>query len=382
MTNIIDKIDISNGNLSCGFPDSNGFYNLKNIILSVNSIILKKDRDYSIEVQVQEVDGYYESIVTVYGLGNYTGEKTQSFRTGKVYIDINIVDISINNSELLYSGEQQFPEIITDLQKDIDYKISLPNDSVNIGSYDIKITGIGEYNNTRIISYRIIKQSIEEANVSFGEPNENGYYNISNITVTLSGRELIKFTDYAYNVTDENEDDESGLVESSVEIRGINNYTGTKIVKVFTEKSELYPGKKIELSNSNIYARYSSQISVFEDQKSGTFYLWDNIVKNKKIRITNNLKGVGKLGYITGWIDIRNLEQKDGISLGDKVVVNGRLNTSYDGTGNFIRKINDIMYVVNILDPDKFEYCYGLSSGPNRNRQGWAKQDDIKLLKE
>lgn len=46
-------------------------------------------------------------------------------------------------------------------------------------------------------------------------------------------------------------------------------------------------GQKVELNNTNCYTSESTPNPY--GKKSGTFYLWDNVVKNNRIRITNSI---------------------------------------------------------------------------------------------
>lgn len=143
---------------------------------------------------------------------------------------------------------------------------------------------------------------------------------------------------------------------------------------------DFYVGKKIEINNIPIYTRYCSISS--EDYRSGTFYLWEENIKNNRIRITNNPDNAGKYGFVTGWINVEDLyDKKDKLCIGDKVYVNGNINSNPDGTGNKIKKINSIMYIIKILDSNEYEYNYAVSTAMNRTNQGWAKEDILNKIK-
>lgn len=68
--------------------------------------------------------------------------------------------------------------------------------------------------------------------------------------------------------------------------------------------TEIYAGKKITLKGANAY---SSESGAAYGTKTGTYYLWDAVVKNKRIRITNKESRVGKTGQVTCWIDISSI---------------------------------------------------------------------------
>jgi hypothetical protein len=139
-------------------------------------------------------------------------------------------------------------------------------------------------------------------------------------------------------------------------------------------------GDELSLENIHLYPRYgSTQTSIL---KSGTYYVWSNIVKNNRIRITNKKDSVGIPGQITGWVDIDEIsKQKENFYKGDEVIVNGTLYTNSDGTGNTIVKNNETMYIVSILDEVSFPYNYALASAPNKTEQGWTNKLSIKKPK-
>ena len=64
-------------------------------------------------------------------------------------------------------------------------------------------------------------------------------------------------------------------------------------------------GAKISLNNTNIYV--SSDTSSSAGKRTGTYYLWDASVKNKRIRITNSSSNVGKSGQVSGWVNVSDI---------------------------------------------------------------------------
>ena len=64
-------------------------------------------------------------------------------------------------------------------------------------------------------------------------------------------------------------------------------------------------GKKVTLKNTKCYSSESAKTSY--GVKSGTFYLWDNVVKSGRIRITNASSRVGVAGQVTCWVAIADL---------------------------------------------------------------------------
>ena len=371
----INPIPIDNGSLSCGAKDEEGFYDTDNVTLSVNYKILSLGKDFTYTFTTEsEEDKYVYAIITVNGINNYTGTISGRFIIGRYYIDIKTIEISLSKNSFGYTGNSMIPEVITDLELEKDYIVQFPEESINIGTYEIVVTGIGKYNGSVVLPYTIDSLSIGDAEVSFGEPDGAGFYQISNMVVKIGDFILEKFIDYKYKVVEE--EIEEGYMKSTCTITGINNFSGSITASIVTSRKEKYAGKIVHLEKVTIYPRYGTEKSNIV--KSGTFYLWDDNVKNMRVRITNNLDGIRKPGFITGWVNVEDLEPKEGLLVGDIVLVNGRLNTYADGNGNTIIKKNAIMYITDKLDPLQFEYNYGIATAMNRTRQGWVKEESIK----
>ena len=374
----ITRINIASGILSCGSPDSKGNYNLDNILVSLDNKILNKYEDYTYSIFERTNGKKYEAVVTVSGINNYTGELQEVYTLGYATIDISTIKISLEEDVFIYSGNLIVPEVKTTLIRGTDYDVEYSGDSVNAGSYYIYIKGIGEYSGSVNFVYTIEPKPITDALIIFDDADSDGCKEISSMQVIVDGVDLKYLKDYTYTIK-ENEI-ENGYVEGECTIHGINNYTGFAFIKVLTSRKEVYFGKEIVLEKVTIYPRYCLTRS--EIVKSGTFYLWDNKVKNGKVRITNNPDRIGQPGFVTGWVNIDDLINKDSIKIGDKVLVNGIINTYADGSGNNISKKNTTMYVVDILDSNQFEFNFGLATAVNRTRQGWANESMIKKVSE
>ena len=61
-------------------------------------------------------------------------------------------------------------------------------------------------------------------------------------------------------------------------------------------------GMKITLNNTPCYT--SASVKSSYGVKNGVFFLWDNVVSNGRIRITNKPERVGVAGQVTCWINI------------------------------------------------------------------------------
>ena len=373
----IEPKDLSSGTITCGAADEEGCYDITQLKVTVDSIDLERNIDYSYEITTERVDYTIISTVTVTGKGNYKGELSAKFKTSNIVIDVNDVDISLDSTEFIYTSEVIVPEIITELEYGVDYETEY-QESVNYGTYVVIIRGIGNYTGARELEYTILRRDIADAEVTCGEPSSEGIYDINNLKVIVDERELTPSEDYQFTTSEVEAED--GFHKTICYIYGINNYTGSIQKEFITSRDQIYPGKTIELELCTVYPRFGSRKS--STKKTGTFYLWDNKVVNNRIRLTSNPDGIGKLGYLTGWVDVENVITRTDIRIGDKVLVNGKINTYADGSGNTMNKMNIIMYIVDILDPEEFQYNYGVASDINRARQGWATADMIQRVGE
>lgn len=378
---IIDKKDMSNGKLTCGSADEDGCYNLNNIRVTVDDIDLEKMIDYSIQINSDQDGFIVMSTVTVDGVGNFTGSIIKTFKSQKIIIDISDgekVEILFSKTVYTYTGDPIIPEIIVyGLEEGIDYEI-ICDEAVNIGTYTVTIKGIGNYTGFKQFQFRIETKTIENANITCGEPDANNCYDLNNLTVDIDGIILEKSKDFQFFATEKEIED--GFIESTVTVIGINNYTGKQVITILTSRLQIYSGKTIHLELATIYPRYGTVKS--NVVKTGIYYLWDNQVVNNRIRITNNPIGIGRLGFITGWVSMDDIIERTDIRVGDKVIVKGRINSYADGTGYFMNKDNIAMYVVDRLDDTMFEYSYGVASDINRARQGWAKLEMLTVVKD
>lgn len=64
-------------------------------------------------------------------------------------------------------------------------------------------------------------------------------------------------------------------------------------------------GMKITLNNTSCYT--SASVKSSYGVKNGVFFLWDNVVSNGRIRITNKPERVGVAGQVTCWINIADV---------------------------------------------------------------------------
>ena len=132
--------------------------------------------------------------------------------------------------------------------------------------------------------------------------------------------------------------------------------------------------QEVELNNIPIYASPFAQKS--DITLEGRYYIFNLIESNHRIRITDIEDFAGVYGHSIGWVKISDLKLiENEIYVGDKVVVDGDINIYSDGSGTFIHKNKEEMYITDIID--SLEYCYGVTPKPGMNRQAFAKADQV-----
>ena len=67
-------------------------------------------------------------------------------------------------------------------------------------------------------------------------------------------------------------------------------------------------GEKLELEKEPLFV--SAYDKYYVDRVSGTYYRWDDVAINGKIKITNTPERVGKYGHVTGWINEQPVKEE------------------------------------------------------------------------
>jgi hypothetical protein len=78
---------------------------------------------------------------------------------------------------------------------------------------------------------------------------------------------------------------------------------------------------------------------------------------------------------ISGWCSITDLANIGKFVIGDKVLVTGKLYKYASGTGGYIVKDKEEMYIRDIFTDDGYDYPYALSSNYKTARVGFASKD-------
>ena len=133
-------------------------------------------------------------------------------------------------------------------------------------------------------------------------------------------------------------------------------------------------GQEVECNDIPVYCSPFATKSSFKI--SGKYYIFNLIERKHRIRLTKIHDYVGVYGHAVGWVNIADLKLIENvIYVGDKVVVNGDINIYADGSGISIHEDEQVMYITDIIEGQ--EYCYGVTSKPGLNRQGFAREDQV-----
>ena len=185
---------------------------------------LTKDTDYTLSYEHNTEVGTATVIIT--GAGDFSGILTANFN---IVADINKVTVTGIEPEYKWTGEAIAPEPSltlggVPLVKGTDYTVEY-TDNTDLGAATVTIKGIGNYNSTKTVTFKIVAVDIADATLS--GIDKNYAYTGSAITpqpqLVLNGKTLVKDTDFT--VTYRNNIDLGAAV---VEINGIGNYKGTK----------------------------------------------------------------------------------------------------------------------------------------------------------
>lgn len=216
---------IANATISA-ISDQNytGYAITPSVTVKLGGSTLVLNRDYTLSYTNNTNVG--TAIVTVTGIGNYTGSsKTASFR---------IVTPSVANATIAtipnqtYTGYAICPSLTVYsnnglLREGTDYTVSYTN-NVNIGTATVVITGIGRYSGTKTANFRINGPTLNAATIA-AIPDQiyTGSEIKPSLTVTVNNITLISNVDYYASYSNNR-----NAGTATVTITGRGNYTGTR----------------------------------------------------------------------------------------------------------------------------------------------------------
>ncbi|MDE7168141.1 MAG: hypothetical protein K2O28_04755 [Clostridia bacterium] len=155
--------DITNTATLTGVDEEYGYTGsaiTPNPVVTVNNTQLVKDTDYTVSYASNTDLGI--AVITVQGIGNYTGRKSIAFNI--VQADISKATVTGINASYEWTGAAIEPNPTTTLNKvtlvkDQDYTLVL-TDNTDIGTASYTVTGIGNYTGSIEGTFEIVKAKL------------------------------------------------------------------------------------------------------------------------------------------------------------------------------------------------------------------------------
>ena len=225
--------------------------------------------------------------MTITGKGNYTGSTTKSYVVTPKTVTKEMISLSSEN--LIYTGSTLKPTVTVKdgaktLTEGTDYTLS--NDGgIEVGTYSLTITGMGNYTGTASRTYNIITKGASVFSVSdIAIVTYNGSVQEPEITVvdnsTTPATTLTKGTHYTVAYSNNRN---VGL--ASVTVTGIGSYAGT-VSKTFTITPKTLTGAMVTLSaTSFVFNSIAQKPEVTIDDKNAANV---SIITDNDYTILNN----------------------------------------------------------------------------------------------
>ncbi len=113
----------------------------------------------------------------------------------------------------------------------------------------------------------------------------------------ITSKEAKPYIDYVVSAKTSSRTENSINVEVTVKasLTGVSNSGSVSITA----------GAAVKLDKTKLYS--SSTASSASTTKTGTYYIWNASIVNKRVRITNSKSNVGKSGQVTGWVNVSDI---------------------------------------------------------------------------
>ena len=173
--------------------------------IKFGKLTLKENKDYKLEYDDNVTDIGTVNL-TVSGMGNYKDSFVVSYRIydntysmGSVFVDkidnqiytgqeIELADLKV------YTNKKK--EVL--LTKDVDYIVKYSN-NINVGTATAVISGIGDYGNTKAVSYKITAKPLSEANTTIEIVGDTEYTGatLRPAIIVKDGETVVPATNYS-----------------------------------------------------------------------------------------------------------------------------------------------------------------------------------------
>lgn len=193
-----------------------------------NGEALVEGKDYNITYPSDMKNCGIKQIV-IKGIGNYTGERTLSYRITSR--DMTKASVKLAATSLTYTGSALTPAVtVTDLGKtlvkDKDYTVTYLS-NINVGTATVTIRAMGtNYTGNKTFSFAIKPASITK--VKFAKIPDLTYNgNAQNPSLTATFGKVSVYANSSYKVTCSSNKNPGKM---KITIKGINNFTGSKTI--------------------------------------------------------------------------------------------------------------------------------------------------------
>ncbi len=193
------------------------------VVVKDGSTTLTLGTDYTVAYSSNTTVG--TATVTITGIGNYTGTKTQTFTIVAKAASTLTIDAIANQT---YTGSAITPTIVvkdgsTTLTLGTDYTVAYSNNT-NVGTATVTITGIGNYTGTKTQTFTIVAKAASTLTIdAIANQTYTGLAITPTVVVKDGSTTLNLGTDYTVAYSNN-----TNVGTATVTITGIGNYTGTK----------------------------------------------------------------------------------------------------------------------------------------------------------
>lgn len=266
------------------------------VTVTVNNITLRQSTDYTVNYSNNRNVG--TAIVTVTGIGSYTGTKTTTFRI----IDRNISNTTVSSIDTQrYTGHEIRPTVTVKigtvtLRQNVDYNLTYRN-NVDPGTASITITGIGSYGGSKTVTFKIAQVSMSSATIKVSNQTYNGEEKTPSVTVRLNGETLKEDADYTVEYRNNKKPGKATAV-----ITGMGDYSGTKKATfVIRPKKVVWRSIRAKVKAASLSwkrDKYASGYELYRSRKKSSGYSRvGTLSKNSYTACTNTKLSSGTYYY-------------------------------------------------------------------------------------
>lgn len=284
------------------------------VIIKDGNSVLKENRDYTL-TYVNNVN-VGKAIIIIKGIGDYEGTVEKSFNIKSIK-DNKKTDISTLNIDEItnqtYMGFKITPDVtIMDenntLEKNKDYILRYSN-NIDVGTANIEIEGIGNYEGTAKTSFEIKPRNIAETSINdIDSYKKTGEEIKPKVKITFGSINLKEGTDF-----DAIYKDNIDVGTATITIKGIGNFAGETTINFEIEEADSQDAKKdisgVTISDVGDQVYTGKVITPEVEIKDSDTYLKKDV--DYKLSYENNLNiGMGKI-IITGIGEYSNTVEKE-----------------------------------------------------------------------